>query len=135
MTCTWTIITNIRTITISGNGTPERVGGNARCVSIDPTFGLIKLSGEVDGYCSYANEFIVSSSSDCPPIDPAQPCDCVNGGCVPKTTYNTPGKYPSLAACQSGCAKDSACLGECVSPEQLAALQQAADLVKSKLCG
>jgi hypothetical protein len=72
---------------------------------------------------------------DCGATSPEQPCDCINGGCVPKTTYNTPGKYASLALCQAGCAKDSACVGECVSPDQLAALQQAADLVKSKLCG
>jgi hypothetical protein len=82
-----------------------------------------------DGPCSE------NTDPPIPPVDPNSPCDCLNGGCVPKTLYKTPGKYPSLAACQAGCAKDSACLGECVSPEQLAALQQAADLVKSKLCG
>jgi hypothetical protein len=64
-----------------------------------------------------------------------QPFDCLNGGCIPKTTYNTPGKYASLAACRSGCAKDSNCAGECVSAAEIAALQQAANLVRNKLCG
>jgi hypothetical protein len=62
-------------------------------------------------------------------------CDCVNGGCVPKTTYNTPGKFANLAACEAGCAKDSSCNGECVTAEEMAALQQAAAKVRGKLCG
>jgi hypothetical protein len=68
-------------------------------------------------------------------IDPNQTHDCVNGGCIPSTTYNTPGKYANLADCQSGCAKDSTCNGECVSAADLANLQQAAGLVQSRLCG
>jgi hypothetical protein len=62
-------------------------------------------------------------------------CDCLNGGCVPAATYNTPGKYANLAACESGCAKDSTCNGECVSAADLAALQQAAALVQPRICG
>jgi hypothetical protein len=62
-------------------------------------------------------------------------CDCLNGGCVPSATYNTPGKYANLAACMSGCGKDSPCDGECVSAAELAALQQAANALKSRLCG
>jgi hypothetical protein len=62
-------------------------------------------------------------------------CDCINGGCVPAATYNTPGKYANLAACLSGCAKDSPCTGECVSAADLANLQQAAGLVQTRICG
>jgi hypothetical protein len=79
--------------------------------------------------------YLVGCGAPPPTLDPGVPCDCINGGCLPKTTYNTPGKYASLALCQAGCAKDSVCVGECVSPSDLAALQQAANLVKSKLCG
>ena len=67
-------------------------------------------------------------------IPPDQPFDCVNGGCIPKSIYNTPGLFPNLAACQSGCAKNSNCTGECVSAEELAALQQAANQLQSKIC-
>jgi hypothetical protein len=67
-------------------------------------------------------------------IDNNQPHDCVNGGCVPKTTYGTPGKYASLAACQSACAKDSNCTGECVSSEEISALQQAANKAQANCC-
>jgi hypothetical protein len=62
-------------------------------------------------------------------------CDCINGGCMTAATYSTPGKYANLAACLSGCAKDSTCTGECVSAEDLAALQQAAATVQPRLCG
>jgi hypothetical protein len=64
-----------------------------------------------------------------------QKCDCVNGGCITSTTYNTPGKYANLAACQSSCAKDSNCLGECVPLTEIAALQQAANSLQSRVCG
>lgn len=61
--------------------------------------------------------------------------DCLNGGCLSNATYNTPGKYATLTACQAGCAKDSNCTGECVSAEELAALQQAAGALQSRICG
>lgn len=60
--------------------------------------------------------------------------DCLNGGCIPQATHKTPGFYANLAACQSGCAKNSNCAGECVSAAELAALQQAANQLKSKIC-
>jgi hypothetical protein len=63
-----------------------------------------------------------------------EPCDCVNGGCVPKTTYNTPGVFASLAACQSGCAQNSTCTGECVDPAEIAGLRQALNNLQSKFC-
>ncbi len=62
------------------------------------------------------------------------PCDCINGGCVPKTTYGTPGVFANLAACQSGCAKNSTCAGECVDPAEIAALKQALNTLQSKFC-
>jgi hypothetical protein len=68
------------------------------------------------------------------PVGPNQKCDCVNGGCVPKTTYNTPGKYANLAACQSNCGKDSQCEGECVPSAEIAALKQAADKAQANCC-
>lgn len=63
------------------------------------------------------------------------PVDCLNGNCVPASTYGTPGAFPNLAACQSGCAKNSNCDGECVSAEEIAALQQAANNLRGRLCG
>ncbi len=78
------------------------------------------------------------SMSNCPNCGPVialnQPCDCINGGCVPKTTYNTPGVFPTLAACLSGCAKNSNCTGECVDPAEIAAHQQAINNLKAKIC-
>ena len=80
------------------------------------------------------------SCDNCPgccsePLRSNQPFDCINGNCLPKSTYGTPGKYSSLAACQGGCAKDSNCTGECIDPAEIAALQQAAAAVRARLCG
>lgn len=135
MICTWTIVTNYRTISITGEGTPGIGAPNARCASYNAGYRLLKLSGDVEGYCTYADEQILSAtSSNCNDPPPDRAHDCLNGGCIPKTTYNTPGIYANLAACQSGCAKNSNCTGECVSPEELAALQQAANNLQTKFC-
>jgi hypothetical protein len=69
------------------------------------------------------------------PLTPSQKHDCVNGYCLPSATYGTPGIFANLAACESGCAKNSNCTGECVSADELAALQQAANNLKARLCG
>jgi hypothetical protein len=90
------------------------------------------------GDCIIATYALVSLSL-CPGCQdtssPADICDCLNGGCIPAALYGTPGKYANLAACQSACAKDSNCIGECVSPAEIAALQQAANNLQSKICG
>lgn len=101
---------------------------------------------DAEGRYNYNNASVkqltiqVVSCSNCPgcctdPLNPAQPYDCLNGGCIPKTIYSTPGVYANLADCQAGCAKNSNCTGECVSQEQMIQLQQAADLITSRLCG
>jgi hypothetical protein len=65
---------------------------------------------------------------------PDAPHDCVNGNCLPKSTYNTPGVFANLAACQSGCAQNSNCTGECVDPAEIAGLRQALNNLQSKFC-
>jgi hypothetical protein len=106
--------------------------GNIRLIDVEGTFN------PSNGSCLSATITVVACSF-CPGccIDSALDgkCDCINGGCIPAVTYNTPGKYANLAACQSACAKDSPCTGECVSAADLANLQQAAGIVQSRLCG
>jgi hypothetical protein len=93
-----------------------------------------KINGVVGGVEStYHPSGITITRVGCD-LDPNQKCDCLNGGCVPALTYNTPGKYANLAACESGCGKDSPCDGECVSAAEIAALQQAANALQSRLC-
>jgi hypothetical protein len=98
---------------------------------VTPETKLEKIGADCSN-CSYATPYTPGSNGY--GIDPNQPCDCLNGGCIPATTYDTPGYYPSLSACQSGCAKNSNCDGECVTAAQLASLQQAANNIRSRLC-
>jgi hypothetical protein len=60
-------------------------------------------------------------------VDPNAPCDCLNGGCVPASTYGTPGAYASYTDCIYGCAKNADCKGVCISANELANLQRAAN--------
>jgi hypothetical protein len=71
---------------------------------------------------------------------PLQDCapegyDCINGKCQDKDLFKTGGKYSNLAACKANCEDKVGCDGECVSAAEIAALQQAANRIKSKLCG
>lgn len=94
------------------------------------------------GRVTFVSSDCTNCSGDTPPdfvdpntsVNPNQKFDCLNGGCIPSVTYKTPGFYASLAACQSGCAKNSDCNGECVEAAELAALQQAANSVRERLC-
>jgi hypothetical protein len=92
--------------------------------------------GAYSAWCLDNDENIISIEPyDCSDtVSPNDPCDCINGACVPKATYNTPGKYANLAACKSGCAKDSACAGECIPSADIAALQQAANKAQANCC-
>jgi hypothetical protein len=90
--------------------------------------GIFSGSGWVGSPSYYLKNCVAGAT------DPDQPCDCVNGGCVPKTTYNTPGVFPNFAACESGCAKNSNCTGECVDPAEIAALGQALTNLQAKIC-
>jgi len=69
------------------------------------------------------------------PLRDDQPYDCLNGECLPSVVYGTPGIFTSRGTCESGCAKNSDCTGECVSAEEIAALQQAANNLRGRLCG
>lgn len=76
----------------------------------------------------------------CPPsvlptqLDPSQPHDCINGNCLPSTTYKTMGFYSNLADCQSGCAKNSKCAGECVPQNEIENLRTAVTKLRSRIC-
>jgi hypothetical protein len=110
------------------DGSPTGIGEKSAFASV--------VSSADPSQCPPGYPFYEDVSAGCAPtsINPNQACDCVNGGCVPKTTYGTPGKFPNLAACQSACAKDSNCEGECVSSTEIAALQQAANKAKANCC-
>ncbi len=56
-------------------------------------------------------EFATNYGNECTPAPPPIKYDCLNGNCVPKSQYNTPGLYLSLEACEAACGGNS-----CPSP-------------------
>jgi hypothetical protein len=123
----------------------------------DPNAGFVGRSAQGDSYSIFAygvctsgqaikiydgatevlfSCYTVGSLTITPlPVAANEKYDCINGGCIPTRTYNTPGAYANLADCQGGCAKNSICTGECVSTDELAALTQATSKLQSKFCG
>ncbi len=73
---------------------------------------------------------ISSSTNSCPP--PALEYDCVNGACISKTRYNTPGLYKSLPECQTACG--AGCSGKCISSDDWAQIQGLSNQLKSRNC-
>lgn len=63
---------------------------------------------------------------------PAVKYDCINGACLPKATYNTPGLYQSLEDCEVACG--AGCSGKCISNSEWAQIEGLSDEVRSTNC-
>jgi len=61
-----------------------------------------------------------------------QSYDCINGACIKKDIYSTPGLYGSLDDCQKACG--TGCSGKCVSNSELAQIEGLSSELKSKNC-
>jgi hypothetical protein len=121
----------------AGNISRSAVGDSYQIIPLGVCNGgqAIKIfNGGAEVLYSCFNAGSLTITPIVPPVSAAAPCDCVNGGCVPKTLYGTPGVFANLAACQGGCAKNSNCMGECVDPAEIAALKQAVNTLQSKIC-
>ncbi len=58
--------------------------------------------------------------------------DCINGACVPETTYGTLGLYPSLSACETACG--TGCSGKCISNSEWAQIEGLSNQIKNINC-
>lgn len=63
---------------------------------------------------------------------PSPQYDCVNGACVEKQKYSTPGIYESLSECEKSCGPG--CGGVCISNSDWAKISNLAAMVKNKDC-
>ncbi|MEH2077023.1 MAG: hypothetical protein V7K57_21925 [Nostoc sp.] len=69
-----------------------------------------------------------------PPVGAKKDYDCINGACIEKSKYNTPGLYQSLDDCQTVCGGTS-CGGQCISNPDWAQIESLASQIRSKECG
>jgi hypothetical protein len=67
-----------------------------------------------------------------PDEPPQEKYDCINGSCIPKTTYNTPGLYQSLSACEIACG--TGCSGKCISNSDWAQIEGLSSQLRNKSC-
>lgn len=80
--------------------------------------------GNVSGSCN---------GCEAPPPPPPSPrYDCINGSCLNKTQYGTPGIYESISACEQNCGPG--CGGVCISNADWTAISSLASQVKNKVC-
>jgi hypothetical protein len=62
----------------------------------------------------------------------AIPYDCINGACIPKSTYNTPGFYATISDCEIACGKG--CSGKCLSNKDWAKIEDLGKRLKNQDC-
>lgn len=110
----------------------------------DPYFGLTSggsqwsLLSAADGRVMYPNWIgasitpIIDNKIFTPDTPPPIQYDCVNGACLPKTTFNTPGIYATLSECEINCG--TGCSGKCLSNEDWAQIEGLAAQLKNKNC-
>ncbi|WGV23367.1 hypothetical protein [Halotia branconii] len=58
--------------------------------------------------------------------------DCINGICVKKTVYNTPGFYTTISDCETACG--TGCSGKCISNAEWSQIQGLSSQLKNKNC-
>ncbi|MFM6268579.1 MAG: hypothetical protein ACKPFA_19080 [Dolichospermum sp.] len=58
--------------------------------------------------------------------------DCINGACLSKSQYGTPGIYGSISVCEQKCGPG--CGGVCISNADWTAISSLASQVKNKVC-
>jgi hypothetical protein len=58
--------------------------------------------------------------------------DCINGACIPKSTYSTPGIYNSLSECETACG--TGCSGKCISNADWAQIEGLSNQLKNRNC-
>ncbi|MBN3926114.1 hypothetical protein [Nostoc sp. NMS4] len=67
------------------------------------------------------------------PPTPTDKYDCINGACIKKTVYSTPGIYQSLSECETACG--TGCSGKCVSNADWAQIEGLSNQLKNRNCG
>ena len=66
-------------------------------------------------------------------VPPTEKYDCINGACVKKTVYKTPGIYSSLSECETACG--TGCSGKCISNSEWAQIEGLSNQLKNRNCG
>lgn len=86
-----------------------------------PTGHLV--NGGIQGQCS---------SCEQQETPPSAKYDCINGACLPSTTYSTPGIYANLSECEINCGPG--CSGVCISNQDWTQIEGLASQLKNKNC-
>ena len=119
MICRYRIVTNIRSIEVTSDGEPSFFTNTRGGVQGNRALGWVgkneleTVFGAYTNYCAYPNETISSITRIECETPPVVQYDCINGACIPKTTFGTEGKYNSLAECQSNCGSST---NSCTAP-------------------
>jgi hypothetical protein len=94
---------------------------------------FIVVDGALTTEWVITNEPIIvdpTNAANC--INTSFPHDCINGACFPKSQFNTPGLYDSLAECEAACG--TGCSGKCISNKDWSKIQWLSSQLKNRNC-
>ncbi|MEH2123711.1 hypothetical protein [Nostoc sp.] len=80
-----------------------------------------------------SSKTFVKDDSSCTTPAPVTPYDCINGACIKKSVYNTPGLYQSLSDCEVVCG--IGCSGKCISNSDWSQIEGLSHQLKNRNCG
>ena len=103
--------------------------GSSYDVRSDGSQGTIILTGPFNPPAGFSVSYSNFANS-CPPVSIEY--DCVNGACVKKTKFSTPGFYKSLSDCETACG--TGCSGKCLSNADWNQIKGLANKLKSRNC-
>ncbi|WP_414622046.1 hypothetical protein [Calothrix sp. CCY 0018] len=93
--------------------------------------GKEKLEGNWRNYDLLASSIVSQTPCEgC--VDPNIYYDCINGACVKKDKYGTPGIYQTIEECEVVCGEG--CSGKCIANADWAKIQDFASKLKTKNC-
>lgn len=133
---TWTISWNRTVSSFSSNQSDDVSGYADDSPYLADSAGIRSLVSACDGrnmstWCFSSSGCYIVSAVFTPSQAPLE-YDCINGACLPKTTYNTPGLYPTLEECEVSCG--AGCSGKCISNSDWAKIEGLSSQLKNKNC-
>ncbi|WP_445626458.1 hypothetical protein [Nostoc sp. DSM 114167] len=99
----------------------------------DPSTGEILGAANTNTCADVAFLYYTNSCPATQPDNSQLPHDCINGACIKKSTYNTPGIYKSLSECEIACG--TGCSGNCISNSEWAQIKGLSNQLRNRNCG
>lgn len=106
-------------------GTSYQVDFTSFCVQDQRSIRVFDGASQVEWKCAIVSSLVIT------PLGSPR-YDCINGSCLEKSKFGTPGIYESQADCEQNCGRG--CGGVCISNADWGKIGNLAAMIKNKDC-